>query len=140
MSRRNCSICGKPGHNKRTCPAQSTSQLVSLISSGSETQTDNELQEPKRVPNTPSPKKTPVEATPKKANAKTPPEAKEIMQLLNSDKKMLEEMTADFKFDPSNSSAEEPKQETKKQKAVQQRENQSKKTQRSNPQSEIFEG
>ena len=47
---------------------------------------------------------------------------------------MLEEMTADFKFDPSNSSAEEPKQETKKQKAVQQRENQSKKTQKSNPQ------
>ena len=113
MNRRTCSICGKKGHNKRTCTAPNRNNPMISVSSGSETLTDNESKEITVIPETQSPQKTPPKTTPKKTKTKTPPEAKEIIRILNNDKKMLEEMTANFEFDPSNSSAEERKEMAK---------------------------
>ena len=94
--------------------------MISVVSSGSETLTDNESKEITVIPETQSPQKTPPKTAPKKTKTKTPPEAKEIIRILNNDKKMLEEMTANFEFDPSNSSAEERKEMAKTPKNKQQ--------------------
>lgn len=114
MSRRTCSVCGKQGHNKRTCPSQNKiCNLVSGSSSGPESQTDSENAEPTVIPATQSPKSTPTKDAPKRVQKKTPPEAKEIMDILNSDTRMLDEMTAEFEFDPAQSSAGDSTQPAK---------------------------
>ena len=85
-----------------------------MLSSENDTVTDSETasQEPKVISETQSPTKTPpTQKKSEKPRSKTSPEAKEIMKILSSDKKLLEEVTADFEFNPPASSVEESQQE-----------------------------